>query len=214
MPEETPAPKNKGGRPRMNPVPAPPPIPATVAEAETQAIQARQSFEFKRARTGQSTAILPGGRRIAAPPFLKARYNMKTAAADLLGAADKVVKESFKREHPGYQYAWPIANANQTQAFIRSGVYEKVPFDALDPTNPLAAVSKTPEGDTMWMQHLLVAISPYWWSELVEASEIESIARASANRKQVEDSLNEQFGSGGFAAEVEDGADAREESVY
>ncbi len=211
-------PVNKGGRPKKtaNPVPAPQAVapPANEGEAETRALDEKRSFEMRRARTGEATSILPMGVRVAAPPFIKGRYNVKNASASLLGSAEEVVKESWRSNHRGWHYAWPLASANQTHAYIRSGVYVPVPFAELDATNPLAAVSTSPTGDTLWMQHILVCISPQWWSELVEAPEVESMQRAAINRATVEAELNEQFGAAGFRGEVDAFTDKRSERVY
>jgi hypothetical protein len=196
-----------------NPVPAPQPLQAEAGASEVQALEEVRSYEFRGAKKGESTAILPMGKRISTAPFIKARYNMKNAAAQLLGSADKIVKEAFRRDHRGYKYAWPVATASETQAYIRKGVYVKVPWESLNDDDTVAAVNRTPEGDIMWGQHLLVAIPPLWWDRLYLEPEAESIEKTAQNRAMVEAELNERFGAGGYAGEVEAFSDQRNEHV-
>lgn len=206
--------KRKPGRPPkvQDVIPEAPPIQTEVGAAELQALNQIREFEFRGPRRGEGTAILPGGRRISAPPFLQASYNLQNAAATVLGAPENIVKPSHRAAHRGWHYAWPVALHAQTQAFIRSNVYEKVAFEDVDDTNPLAAVTKTPEGDTMWMQHLLVCIPPDKWALLKTNPELTSISKTAQNRAMVEAQLNESFGGAGYTAQVSV-EDQREERI-
>lgn len=193
------------------------PIPDNVADAEVQALTDAQTSNFRLARKNTSSvSVGPMGRRYDASPYVKARYSPNAArmgSTPILGAPDSIVSEDYRRERPGWKYAWPVASHNQTAAYCRSGVYEKVPWDAIDSHNPLAAVAPDASGNTTWGQHLLVAISPYWFAQLYESAEIESVTRSSISRKQLEEELNEQFARGGFAAEADVLADRREERI-
>ncbi len=186
--------------------------PKDEGEAEVRAMEQARSFEFRQARRGEAVAVLPMGVRVAAP-HLQARYNRRNGENSLLGAPQSIVSERFRAAHPGYRYAWPVALNNQTQAFVRSGVYEPVPFSEVDSSNPIAAVSESPEGRTTWMQHILVAISPHWAEQLFDDPEMEAIQRTAYNRSAIENDLNERFGAAGYAGEVEAFADKREERI-
>jgi hypothetical protein len=184
-----------------------------VANTEAQAISEQQAWSVRRPKEGELTGVLPGGVRTAVP-FIHARYNPANAESDLLGNPETIVSESFKSEHRGWKYMWPIASSARTQAYIRSGAYVEVPFESgIDQDNPLAAVSQSPTGATTWMQHILVAVSPQNWSTLVESAEIRSMQQAAMNRSMVEADLNKELGSGAYTAKFDEFTDQRKENI-
>lgn len=181
------------------------------AATENAAIAANQLETFKAARANKPVAILPGGRRVDASPFIGARYNLNSQSG-LLGNPESIIKDSYKRERPGWHYAWPVRVSNETASYLRARVYEPVPFDAIDDKNPMAMIADlpTPAGNhVVWMQHILVAISPANWNLLYQNNVDFAISRTATNRQAVEAEINAQFGKGGFRGEVEAFTDQR-----
>ena len=96
---------------------------------------------------------------------------------------------------------WPIAKAIRTQAYVNADRYQKVPYEAIDAKNHLAMVQRSPEGDTVWMQHVLVAVSPQVWAEEIDAPAEEAIGRTAMSRRSAEEELNRHFGHAGYKGE-------------
>jgi hypothetical protein len=187
------------------------PVQNLAAETENRAIAEAQAATFNAARKGHPVAVLPGGRRVDASPFVNARYNLNDSST-LLGAPETIVGEDFKREHPGWHYAWPVRMSNVTASYLRAQWYKPVPFDAIDKNNPLAQIAElpTPAGNqTVWMQHLLVAIPPEAWHQLVDNNVEHAIARTAMNRQDIEEQINSQFGKGGYKGQVDAFVDQR-----
>jgi hypothetical protein len=83
-------------------------------------------------------------------------------------------------------------------AYINAGRYKAVPYSAIDKENPYAMVSQSPTGDTVWGQHILVAISPAVYNEEKVQPEEYAKARAAQNRASIEGEINRAFGRGGY----------------
>jgi hypothetical protein len=182
-------------------VPKDEPLGVTPASSLAEVAGHNAMVKLKAKKQGTPTAIVPGGIMIDAVPFVKARsspYDVR----NMLGNGEAIVSEKFKREHPGWQYEWPIFKSEATSAFIRSGRYKKVPFDAIDHRNPNAMVMEGPTGEAVWKQHVLVAVSPQVYYEDHTLAEHESIRQTAMNRAAMENELTQAFGRFGFKGEA------------
>lgn len=167
--------------------------PAFVPKTEAQAIAENQAIEFRAARTGKPTVVLPGGARVDATPFIQTRYTMNDST-QMFGSPESIVGEDFRREHQGWKYMWPKADALETQAYIRGGHYKPVPFEAIDKNNINALVFKDPATESArWMQHVLVAVPPNVWHMKVTRAEEVGIANAAMNRQMVETMIQNEL---------------------
>ena len=182
------------------------------AEAQQKLLNENRTMTV-RAKSGKNTAILPGGQRVDATPYMHVRYDMGNQAA-ILGDPEKLLTDDWKHEHIGFKYSWPIRQSDQTSAFIRAGWYTPVPFEALDATNPMSAVAeiKTPGGRyVVWKSHILVAVSPAAWYEMVTKPEHMAIARTVNNAADIEQDLDRDARRHGYKAEVEAFTDQKKE---
>lgn len=183
--------------------------PMTAQEAEVRAVTQNQAHNFKAARTGVPTAVLPFGARIDATPYVKNRYRNRRMS-DVLANPEMILTEEWKRDHQGWKYEWPVKGKLDTTAYVNSHRFTLVPFEAIDKSSPYAMVMASPEGHTVWMQHILVACSPEVHYEEKQVPVEEYLGRMSMNRKVVESDLNKNFGAHGYRASY-DVTDKREE---
>lgn len=174
--------------------------PMSAQEAEVRMISENQAVAFKSARTGAPTAVLPFGQRVDATKFVKARYRNQGMSA-VLSDPESILTEEWKRNHRGWKYAWPVKGKTDTSAYITSERFTAVPYEAVDKTNHNARVMASPEGHTIWMQHILVAMAPDVHADEYQAPVDDYLARMSMNRRVVEQELNDSFGKHGYRAE-------------
>lgn len=185
------------------------PTPTTAAQSENAFLAKNRTLALRRQK--QKVAILPGGQRRLSAPYMHARYTM-TADAEVLGNIEASLTDDWKREHIGWRYQWPIRQDNQTASFIRAGLFVPVPFEAIDESNPMAAIADivTTGGRwVIWKSHLLVAVPPDRWDYLVQQYEDFAVARTVNSADETVDRLEQMFGSGGYHAEVRPFTDKR-----
>lgn len=172
------------------------------AEAENKAVTENRTALLR--SKNQGVAILPGGRRVSAAPFMHVRYDMQNEA-NILGDPERMLTEDWKRDHQGWHYQWPIRTSDQTAALLRAGWFVAVPYEAIDHADPMAAIAdvKTPGGHyVVWKQHLLVGVPPDKFDKLVTQWEHLAISRTVMQAETEKDRLDSMFGAGGFEAEV------------
>lgn len=178
-----------------------PEVPITAAEVENKALRDSQFANFKAARGGQATAVLPFGVRIDASKHVKARYD-PTNMADIFSNAESLIKDEFKRAHPGWHYAWPLATGTKTQAYIRANWFKPVPWNMIDTESRPALVMPDPTNErTVLGQHVLVAVPPEIWDREYGTPVDEAIGRTAMNRQRQEAELEAAFGKHGYKGE-------------
>jgi hypothetical protein len=182
---------------------------AAVEQQTLTAQNAEAQMELRRARRGEGTVVLPGGQRRSAAPLMKSRYILNQHTK-FLSDAETILTEDWKREHIGWKYEWPIAESNETKAYLRAEWFKIVPPEAIRQDNPYAVVGDalTPKGTAVaWMRHILVAVPPEVHRRRhLEPAEYALARTASAAEQDVEE-LNSRFGGGGYRAEVESYSD-------
>lgn len=181
------------------------------AAAENAAVAEAQTATFRAARKNDAVAILPGGRRVTPTRHISAAYEMQDEVC-LLCAPETIISEEYRREHPGWHYAWPVRVSNKTASYLRARWYHAVPFDAIDKENPIAVVADlpTPAGThVVWMQHILVAIPPEVWDKLVTRQVDFAVERTAVNREALEAKMDAEFSRGGYKAQVDAFTDRR-----
>lgn len=173
----------------------------TGAEIENQALADNRTLAVKPRKGG--VAVLPGGVRREAKPYTPVTYDMQ-ADARVLGEPESMLTDDWKREHIGWHYTWPIRTSNSTAAMLRAQWYVAVPFDALDEANPMAAIADivTPSGRyIVWKSHILCAIPPEVWGNLVDKYEDFAVSRTVHFPEQFTDMMDRAYASKGFKSE-------------
>ena len=176
------------------------PPPQDAAAQEHAAVSENRTVTMRAKRA--SLAPLPGGRRVDASRYMRARYTMRQEA-DILGDPEGMLTDDWRREHRGWSYQWPIRSSNSTASYIRSGWFVPVPFEAVNPEDPCASIAEivTPGGRwVVWKAHVLVAVPPEKHDLLVTQYEDYAISRTASNPEVVADALNRA--NPGFEAEV------------
>lgn len=195
----------KGGR-KAPTAPAAAQNPADAAQAEYKALADRQAQMVLRApRKNQPTVVIPGGQRRDATPLMRSRYALNNNNS-MLSNPESILTEEWLRDHPGWHYEWPVADSNETRAYIKSQWFTIVPPEAIRSDNPFAMVGDllTPFGNAVcWMRHILVAVPADKHYQRHVAPAEYGLARTAQQEQAVAEDLNAQFGGGGYEAEVE-----------
>lgn len=183
-------------------IPQIPQVPSPAA-SEAEIASYNQYIRVTASKSGAPTAVIPGGVKIDATRFVGTRINPREAYIMLGDVDGKFVTEQWRSEHSGWKYMWPVQKSEETQAYIRTGRYVEVPFDAIDKTNSDVRAMRGVTGEAIWKQHVCVCVSPQVWFEDVTSAEHESIRRTALNRAAMENELTQAFGTSGFRGQVE-----------
>jgi hypothetical protein len=134
-----------------------------VANDYSQAARAPQGKPF----------VMPGGMIHDATPYLESAYKMGEDAT-LYGDIGKYVTADWQANHPGFQFAWPMATDPMLPSRIRQGLYIYVSKDDLVPDCPVPYFETIGTAGAQAIQvkdTICVAMSPQAYDRLFKRKE-------------------------------------------
>ena len=177
-----------------------------------QIIQREVAATLEKMGIRRSREMVPtvGGKLVEPPGRHRARRHGMPNQNDLLANPELAVKEEYRK--PGWRYLLPVREgdprqARVTQAYIASKRFHPVPFEHIDTQGPYGSwIHPNADGtESLWISHILVAISPEMNDEIYIAPEDEALDRLSDHRATYEEKVYEASrGSAEFKMEKQE----------
>ena len=155
------------------------------AETELAALKEKQALQ----RNGEQFVVGPFGKLYPVKPFISQSYSFRDPKQFLFDP-----ETMMKHHEPGYHYAWPKADDEETKAKIRQGLYIRVDISEVkDDTVAHVSTHKGTKGtEVRWYAHVLVKVPPKAWEELYEAPAAFSMTRLNQEVESFKDKVTSE----------------------